>query len=43
MKVAVVLNGDEPGADTYLSGHPYILQEQWSNAQDLVLGCTMGP
>ena len=34
---------DAAGADTYLSGHPYILQEQWSNAQDLVLGCTMGP
>jgi hypothetical protein len=34
---------DAAGADTYLAGHPYILQEQWSNALNPVLGCTMGP
>jgi hypothetical protein len=34
---------DGAGADTYMNGHPYILQEQWSNEVNPVLGCTMGP
>ena len=35
---------DAAGADTYMNGHPYILQEQWSNADGLgIIGCTMGP
>jgi hypothetical protein len=35
---------DAAGADTYMNGHPYILQEQWSNNDGLgLLGCTMGP
>lgn len=31
---------DAAGADTYLKGHPYILQKEWSNAT-LLLGCVM--
>jgi hypothetical protein len=35
---------DGAGADTYMNGHPYIVQEQWSNADGLgLIGCTMGP